>query len=288
MCLLLLFPLTGSRKEGTCPSWLQARGGDKKQPFTLTFAPKVDLEPPVHLTPQMHGFGLWKLEDPERTLVDTGGTRRVHRNKPLGSLTPETCGCVRTVLPTATQWLHTPKIIYFMTKWSFTLQQISKKFLKSDVIRRGHLCLHAAPFPKWSPVASLLFPAVTCSVLMSWVGSPARLPCFNYKPRLLKGRGWADGRWKKGRANELKRERASERAAIRDRWTTQGSPVCWHCGFGSTLLDMSLGKGQIVDITEPPTKAPFDRHQKKPHICLIFSCVLSATPANKDMGFDHI
>lgn len=46
------------------------------------------------------------------------------------------------------------------------------------------------------------------------------------KPRLLEGRGWADGRWKKGRANELKRERASERAAIRDCRTPHGSPVC--------------------------------------------------------------
>lgn len=135
-------PLTGSWREGAYPSWLQARGGDKKQgqtihhshtftlTFTLTFAPKVDLEPPVHLTPQMHGFGLWKLEDPERTLVDRGGTCRVHRDKPLGSLTPETCGCVRTVLTSATQCLLTPKNISFLAKRSFTLQQKIGRYQK--------------------------------------------------------------------------------------------------------------------------------------------------------------
>lgn len=105
---------------------------------------------------------------------------------------------------------------------SFTLQQTATKFLKLDVIRRAHLFVHAAPFPKRTPVAS---PSLSCynSLSVDELGGPNRV---DSTVNLLEERGWADGRWKTGRDNEVKRQRASERAAIHDPRNTQGSPVC--------------------------------------------------------------
>lgn len=88
-----------------------------------------------------------------------------------------------------------------------------------------------------------LFPAITLLLLMSWVGSPPVMP-HAFKAQSGSAPAWGKrmGGWKLEKKccdNRRKRESAKERVAISDHRKTQGSPLCWHCGFGSVLLDTS-------------------------------------------------
>lgn len=99
-----------------------------------------------------------------------------------------------------------------------------------------------------------LFPAVTLCV--DELGGPTN---DDSAINLLQERGWADGRWKKGRHIGVKRQSASKRAAIRDPLENTGTPHVSALWVWLHTLGHEFGRGtEFVDIAEPPSKRPSD------------------------------
>lgn len=130
-----------------------------------------------------------------------------HKKSP-GQFEPRTfwlCGDSVNHCTPMSPCLQLPKIIQFLLQMEALLCDKATKFLKLDVIRRAHLFVHAAPFPKRTPVASL---SLSCcnSLSVDELGGPTS---DDSTINLLEERGWAGGRWKKGRNTEVKRQSAS-------------------------------------------------------------------------------
>lgn len=157
------------------------------------------------------------------------------------------------------------------------MPQTATKFPKFD-IRRAHLSVQQAPFPKRTPVAS---PPLSCynSPSAGELGGPTS---DDSTINLLEEREWADGRWKKGGDNEVKRQSATGQPH-------SGKPRVLTLWVWLHAVGHVFGKGTaIVDIAELPSKAPFDRDPRKNQSTLLLSYCLSAPSFNKDMGFMHI